>query len=49
MDFTLTDEQQMILEMVRKMVQEKILPRAAQIDEEGVYPEDIFQLLEGVQ
>jgi alkylation response protein AidB-like acyl-CoA dehydrogenase len=47
MDSTLTDEQQMILDMVRKMVQQKILPRAAQIDEEAIYPEDIFQLLRG--
>lgn len=45
MNFAITNEQQMILEMVRKMVQQKILPRAAQIDEEGIYPEDIFQLL----
>ncbi|MCK4786394.1 MAG: acyl-CoA dehydrogenase family protein [Desulfobacteraceae bacterium] len=45
MNFAITNEQQMILEMVRKMVQQKILPRAAQIDDEGVYPEDIFQLL----
>ena len=38
MSYTLTDEQRMIPEMVRKMVHQRILPRAAQIDEEGVYP-----------
>lgn len=42
---TITEEQQMILDMVKKMVQQKVLPRAAQIDREGVYPEDMFQLL----
>ena len=35
----------MILQMVRRMIKTRILQRAAQIDEEGVYPEDIFQLL----
>ncbi len=45
MGFTAPEEQEMILNMVRKMVKQRILPRAAQIDEEGVYPEDIFQLL----
>ena len=45
MDFTLTEEQQMILEMVRKMVEQRVLPRAAQIDKEAKYPEDMFQLL----
>lgn len=45
MDFRVTDEQQMILDMVRKMAKERILPRAALIDKEGEYPEDMFQLL----
>ena len=45
MGYTTPEEQEMILNMVRKMVKQRILPRAAQIDEEGVYPEDIFLLL----
>jgi hypothetical protein len=45
MGFTPPEEQEMILQMVRRMIKTRILPRAAQIDEEGVYPEDIFQLL----
>jgi len=45
MGFTAPEEQEMILNMVKKMVKQRILPRAAQVDEEGVYPEDIFQLL----
>jgi len=45
MDFRITEEQQMILDMVRRMARERILPRAALIDKEGVYPEDMFQLL----
>lgn len=45
MNFAFTDEQHMIIEMVKKMVQEKVLPRAAQIDRDGEYPEDMFELL----
>ena len=45
MNFRFTDEQHMIVEMVKKMVQEKVLPRAAQIDRDGEYPEDMFELL----
>ena len=45
MDFTLTQEQRIILSMVRKIVKEKVLPRASEIDRDGKYPEDIFQLL----
>ena len=45
MNFRFTDEQHMIVEMVKKMVHEKVLPRAAQIDRDGEYPEDMFELL----
>jgi alkylation response protein AidB-like acyl-CoA dehydrogenase len=45
MDFALSDEQRMIIDMVKKMVQQKVLPRAAKIDREEKYPEDMFQLL----
>jgi alkylation response protein AidB-like acyl-CoA dehydrogenase len=43
MDFNLTAEQQELVAMVRRLARERIAPRAAAIDEEAQYPEDIFQ------
>jgi alkylation response protein AidB-like acyl-CoA dehydrogenase len=43
--WVLTDEQKMIQEMVRKLAQEKIMPRAYEIDETDEYPEDIVSTL----
>ncbi len=43
MDFALSDELLALQETVRKLAQEKIKPRAREIDESGEYPEDIFQ------
>jgi alkylation response protein AidB-like acyl-CoA dehydrogenase len=43
MDFTLTAEQQLIRETARRIAREVIAPRAPELDETGVYPEDIFQ------
>ena len=40
----LTDQQQMILEMVRRMSQERVAPRAAEIDEKDEYPWDLWTL-----
>ena len=40
----LTDEQQMILEMVRRIAQERVAPRAAGIDETDEYPWDLWAL-----
>ena len=40
----LTDQQQMILEMVRRMAQERVAPRAAEIDEKDEYPWDLWTL-----
>jgi len=41
MGFELTEEQRMIQEMVRKLVAEKVAPRAAQIDESNEFPYDV--------
>lgn len=41
----LTEEQKMLLDMVRKFAQEKIAPRAAEIDEKGEYPWDIKEAM----
>ena len=43
MDFALPEELQLLQQSVRRLAQEKIKPRARQIDQSGEYPEDIFQ------
>ncbi|MFC2035434.1 acyl-CoA dehydrogenase family protein [Chloroflexota bacterium] len=44
MDFLLNEEQKMIQAMARKVAREKVAPRAEEIDQTGLYPEDIFQV-----
>ena len=39
-----SDEEAMILDVVRELVAEKVAPRAADIDEKGEYPQDIRKL-----
>jgi alkylation response protein AidB-like acyl-CoA dehydrogenase len=39
-----SDEEAMILDVVRQLVAEKVAPRAAEIDERGEYPQDIRKL-----
>ncbi|MDP9111876.1 MAG: acyl-CoA dehydrogenase family protein [Candidatus Eremiobacteraeota bacterium] len=41
---TSSDEEAMILEVVRQLVAEKVSPRAAEIDERAEYPEDLKNL-----
>jgi alkylation response protein AidB-like acyl-CoA dehydrogenase len=43
MDFQLTDEQELIRQTARRIAREVIAPRAAELDETGEYPEDIYQ------
>ncbi|MGQ9823421.1 MAG: acyl-CoA dehydrogenase family protein [Desulfotomaculales bacterium] len=43
-DFRLNEEQEMMRKNVRRLMQEKVAPRAAQIDEEGVFPWDVKEL-----
>jgi alkylation response protein AidB-like acyl-CoA dehydrogenase len=43
-NFELTAEQQELVAMTRRLAREQIAPRAAAIDEEGKYPEDIFRV-----
>ncbi len=42
MQFQLTEEQRLIQETARRLAKEKIAPRAAEIDESGEYPHDVF-------
>src|SRR5438034_684325 len=44
MDFDLPDELQQLQKTVRKLAQEKVKPRAREIDESGEYPEDLFEV-----
>src|SRR5579875_2992378 len=39
-----SDEEAMILQVVRELVAEKVAPRAAEIDERGEYPQDIRKI-----
>jgi len=43
-DFELTEEQKLIRSTARRIAQERVAPRAAEIDQTKEYPEDIFQL-----
>jgi alkylation response protein AidB-like acyl-CoA dehydrogenase len=45
LNFTLTDEQQAFRASIRQLVEDKISPRAAEIDAEDEYPWDIDELL----
>ncbi|MEO8458805.1 MAG: acyl-CoA dehydrogenase family protein, partial [Chloroflexota bacterium] len=44
MDYELTDTHKLIRDTSRRIAREKVAPRAAELDESGVYPEDIFQV-----
>jgi acyl-CoA dehydrogenase len=43
MNFELTEEQQFIRDTARRIAREVIAPRAEELDETGIYPEDIYQ------
>jgi hypothetical protein len=42
MDFQLSEEQQLVRNLVRRIATERVAPRAAEIDAKEEYPEDIF-------
>jgi alkylation response protein AidB-like acyl-CoA dehydrogenase len=44
MDFELSEELQQLQKTVRKIAQEKVKPRAREIDETGEYPQDLFDV-----
>ncbi|MCH7811404.1 MAG: acyl-CoA dehydrogenase family protein [Chloroflexi bacterium] len=48
MDFQLSEEQRLIQETARRIAKERIAPRAAEIDEQGEYPHDIFEAFRDV-
>src|ERR1700724_3141452 len=44
MDFDFSEEQIAIRDTIRELVQDKVAPRAAEIDEKAEYPKDIERL-----
>lgn len=44
MDFELSEELQQLQKTVRKIAQEKVKPRAREIDDTGEYPQDVFDV-----
>ncbi len=44
MDYELSDAHKLIRDTARRIAREKVAPRSAELDESGVYPEDIFQV-----
>ena len=44
MDFELSEELLALQESVRRLAQDKVKPRAREIDESNEYPEDLFEL-----
>jgi len=48
MDFDLTEEQTLIQQTARRIAREVVAPRAAEIDETGVYPHDVFEAFKEV-
>lgn len=45
MQFSLTEEQEILRDTVRRIARDKVAPRAAAIDADAVYPQDMFDLL----
>src|SRR4026209_1033188 len=43
MDFALGEAHRLVQETARRVAREVVAPRAAEIDEKGEYPEDVFQ------
>jgi len=43
MDFELSEAERLIQGTARRIAREVIAPRAAEIDETAVYPEDVFE------
>ncbi len=45
MDYFLTEEQQMIKDLARRIADEKIAPRALELDETGEFPWDLMKVI----
>ena len=47
MVFDLTEEQRMIQDMARSFAQKEVLPKAAELDETGRFPEELVRQMAG--
>lgn len=45
MNYTLTDDQKQIQDLIRRVAKEKVAPRANEIDQTAEYPVDMYELL----
>ena len=45
MSFSLSDDQRLVQDTIRRVAADKVAPRAAAIDADGTYPQDMFDLL----
>ena len=45
MSFSLSDDQRQVQDTIRRVAADKVAPRANVIDRDGVYPQDMFDLL----
>ena len=45
MSFSLSDDQRQVQDTIRRVAADKVAPRASVIDRDGVYPQDMFDLL----
>lgn len=45
MDFTITAEQQELLDLVQEIVTKEIAPRALEMDKDGVVPDELWKIL----
>ncbi len=43
MDFSLSEEQRLFQESVRRFVEDEVIPAAREVDERGEFPQDLFQ------
>ena len=43
MQFELNEEQKLIQQTARRIAKERVAPRAAEMDETGEYPHDVFE------
>ncbi|MEX1158792.1 MAG: acyl-CoA dehydrogenase family protein, partial [Thermomicrobiales bacterium] len=48
MQFELSEEQRLIQETARRIAKERVAPRAAELDETGEYPHDLFEAFRDV-
>ncbi|MCH7570898.1 MAG: acyl-CoA dehydrogenase family protein [Deltaproteobacteria bacterium] len=49
MQFELNEEQKLIQQTARRIAKERVAPRAAEMDETGEYPHDVFEAFREIE